>query len=262
MRHSPIIIALGVLGALASCSNDTPQDSTRRERRLINAGNREYADGHFAEAMTKYRDALEESPASVEAKYNLGLSQLRRAESIEADSLKQAYMQSGSQLTADAARHGSDRPLTASRANYNLGNGEFNREQYAQAIEMYKQALRLNPEDESARRNLRIAQLKKQEQENKDQNKDQQQNQDQQDKQDQEQNQDQQDQDKQDQKQNQNQQQNQQQQPQQQEQQLNQAVSDQILKAMENKENATRARVMKGQNGHEAAGSARHRKNW
>ena len=264
MRHSAyILLALGLLGSLVSCGSDAPQESTRRERRLINAGNSEYKAGHFAEAMNKYRDALEESPQSAEAKYNLGLSQLRRAETIEADSLKQAYMQSGSQLTADVARRGSDRPLVASRANYNLGNGEFNQEQYAQAIEMYKQALRLNPDDEAARRNLRIAQLKKQEQDqnqdNQD-NKDQNQQQDQ--KQDQQQNQDQQNQDRQNQDQQDRQDQQNQQPPQQQEQQINQAVSDQILKAMENKENATRARVMKGQNGREAAGSARHRKNW
>lgn len=258
-----IIVSLGLLGTLASCGSDTPKESTRRERRLINAGNKEYSSGHFAEAMTKYKDALEESPNSAEAKYNLGLSQLRRAETIEADSLKQAYMQSGTQLTADVARRGSDRPLTASKASYNLGNGEFTQEQYDRAIEMYKQALRLNPDDEAARRNLRIAQLKKQEQDqNQDKNQD---NQDKQDKQDQQQ--DQQNQDQQDQNQDQQDRQNQdrqqdQQPPQQQEQQINQAVSDQILKAMENKENATRARVMKGQNGQEAAGSARHRKNW
>ncbi len=262
MRHIAILTLACLLGAgaLASCSGKAPQESTRRERRLINAGNKEYEDGHYAEAMTKYREAMEESPNSAEARYNLGLTHLRRAETIEADSLKQAYMQSGVQHTTEAARRGSDRPMTASRASYNLGNVEFNQEQYAQAIEMYKQALRLNPDDEAARRNLRIAQLKKQQQD--DQNKDNQdKDQDQQDQQ--QQDQQQQDQDKKDQKQDQNQQNQPQQQPQQpQEQQINPEASEQILKAMENKENATRARVMKGQNGREAAGAARHRKNW
>ena len=67
---------------------------------------------------------------------------------------------------------GSKNPELRSKAFYNLGNLAYNQQQYAQSIEMYKNALRENPEDNQARENLRLAQLKKQEQEQtKDKNK-------------------------------------------------------------------------------------------
>ena len=147
---------------------------------------------------------------------------------------------------------------------YNRGNIAYKGEDYASAIEMYKNALRRNPENNKARENLRLAQLKQQQQQqnqdqNKDKNKDQQdQNKDQQDQnkdQNQDQNKDQQDQnkDKQDQnkdqqnqqQQQQNQQQQQQNQQQQQQQQggLSQQNAQQILKAMDDKEAAIRMKV-------------------
>ncbi len=155
---------------------------------------------------------------------------------------------------------GSVKPKLASMANYNLGNVAFNSEDYKQALGYYKQALRLNPNDDNARRNLRITQLKIQDQDdNQDQNQDKDQNQqnqdkdqDKQDKQDQQQ--DQQDQQKQD------QQNNQQQQPKPQD--INQQTADQILKAMENKENQTRARVATGNQGDKSKGRNRNTKNW
>ena len=52
-----------------------------------------------------------------------------------------------------------------SKAFYNLGNLAYVNEQYDQSIELYKNALRQNPEDDEARDNLRLAQLKKKEQE-------------------------------------------------------------------------------------------------
>lgn len=121
----------------------------------------------------------------------------------------------------------------AEKSFYNLGNMSFNDEQYDQSIELYKSSLRLNPDNQQARENLRLAQLKKQEQE---QNQDQQ-NQDQQD---QQQDQQQQQQEQQQQEQQQDQQQQQQQQPQ--EQPMTQSAQ-QILQSMQNKENATRRKV-------------------
>ena len=131
-------------------------------------------------------------------------------------------------LIPDALQY--DRPI-AQRSYYNLGNIAYNDEQYDQAIEAYKAALRLKPDDMAAKENLRLAQLKKQEQE---QNQDQ--NQDQQDQQQQQQ------QEQQQQEQNQDQQQHQQQQQQQQQQPMTQSAQ-QILQSMQNKENQTRKKV-------------------
>lgn len=235
-------------------------ESNRKERRAITEGNKLYNDGRYRAAMQKYQDALKMNPSSVEARYNLGLSQIRLG-SNPSDTTQAAkdMLKKGCEAMEIVSKAGQQKPMIAGRANYNLGNVCFNSEGYSQALQYYKQALRLNPNDEAAKRNLRITQLKLQNQnqdqnkddKNKDQNKDQEQKQDQ--KQDQNQNQQ-----NQDQKQNQDQQQQQnQQQPD-----INQQTADQILKAMENKENQTRARVGTGNQGDKSTGRNRSRKNW
>lgn len=46
----------------------------------------------------------------------------------------------------------------AEKAFYNLGNIAFNSQDYAKSIELYKNALRKNPDNDKARENLRLAQ--------------------------------------------------------------------------------------------------------
>ena len=152
-----------------------------------------------------------------------------------------------------------EKPGLASKANYNLGNIEFNREKYAEAINFYKQALRIDPKDENARKNLRIAQLKQQNQNN--DNKD---NQDNKQDQQQDQNKDQQqDQDKnKDQNQDQNKDQNQDQKKDNQQQNINNQTASQILQAVDNKENQTRARVNRANKGEKAAAAGARSKRW
>lgn len=147
------------------------------------------------------------------------------------------------ELSADAE------PGIAQPAFYDRGNLAYKGEDYSSAVEHYKNALRRNPADDAARENLRLAQLKlqQQQQNQNQQNKDDDKNQDQQQQQNQQQNKD--DQKQQDQ-QNQNQQQNEanqnkdkKEQPQQQNGGLSDANAQQILKAMEDKENATRQKL-------------------
>ena len=118
--------------------------------------------------------------------------------------------------------------------------------------------LRLNPDDAAAKRNLRITQLKMQN-DNQDKNDDKDQNQDQNkdENKDQENNQNNQQNQNQDQKQDQNKNENKNQQPD-----INQQTADQILKAMENKENQTRSRMGTGNQGDKSTGRNRSRKNW
>ena len=123
-------------------------------------------------------------------------------------------------------------------------------EQYQKAIDYYKQSLRIDPDDDNARRNLRIAQ-KKLQQQNQDKNQ-QNQNQDQQDKKDR--------QDQKNQQQQQPQQQEQKQQPQ--EQKINEQTAQRILQAMDSKENQTRARVNRAAKGEKSVGNGGARKRW
>lgn len=234
--------------------------STKKERNLITAGNELYEKGNFKDALSKYKEALKENASSSVAQYNLGLTEIRIGSNpSDTTQAAQEMLQSGCSLMEKVARMGSEKPGLASKANYNLGNVAFNSEDYGKAIEFYKQALRLNPDDNNARRNLRIAQLKQQNQDNQDNQNDQNQDQDQQQEeqnndqnQDQEQQQDQNNQDN-------SSQNNQQPQPQPGE--LNAQTAEQILNAMENKENQTRARVANEQ-GEKSNQRKRSRYNW
>ena len=235
-----IIITIISLLSLAIAALPAYAESTRKERRLISEGNRLYKEGKFKEASKQYQMAVAVNPQSPEARFNLALSHLKLAAQPGVDEKqREQLMKSGTEGMTAIAGVGAYNPKLASYAAYNLGNVAFNAQQYPEAIQCYKQALRFNPDDDTARRNLRIAQKKLQDQ-NKDKNKDQ--NKDNQNK---------------DQNQNQDKNQNQQK-----DNSMSNNTAEQILKAMENKENATRTRVNAAGQGKEAAGKNGGRKNW
>ncbi|MDE5850123.1 MAG: tetratricopeptide repeat protein [Muribaculaceae bacterium] len=263
IRNIRVLAVLLSMVAVLTCAFDMSATTNRKERKLVDKGNSYFRGGNFLEAGEMYQQALKIEPGSKEALYNLGLTYIRRASAAQSDSLRQQLAKAGAEAMQAVAQAVKEKPDLAADAIFNLGNLAFNSEDYAQAVAMYKQSLRIRPEDEKTRRNLRIAQKKLQQ--NQDQNKDQDKNQDKdqdkdQDKnKDQEQNKDQQ----QNQDQNQDQQnQNQQNQDQQQQPEINPQAAEQILKALENKENQTRARVNKSNNGQEAVGRGRNTKRW
>ena len=238
-----ILVAALCMGFIFPAYADKPV-SVRKERKLITEGNKLYNSGQYRRALLKYQDALKANAASPVGRYNLGLTQLRLGTN-PADTTPKAkeMLETGLKNLQQIASMGAEKPKLAAMASFNLGNVAFNAEDYQNALGLYKQALRLNPADDAARRNLRITQLKLQNQDqNQDQNKDQNQDQNK------DQNQG-------------NKDQQQDQQQQQQDQQLNQQTADQILQAIENKENQTRARV--GTNrGDKSRGRNHNRKNW
>ena len=248
-----IILASLIAGyANAAGNSDT---STRKERNYIREGNSLYNEKRFADAEVAYRKALEENAMNETAMYNLAAALIRQSGNADPNSGNNPMAEAQS-LLQGVAQSAQDISV-AEKAFYNLGNMAFNQQQYDQAINMYKGALRKNPDNDKARENLRLAQLKRQEQQDQQQNQDkqdQQQNQDQ--NKDKQQNQDQnkdkdqnQDQDKQ------KQQNKDQQQPQQQQGGISDANANKILKAMENEENATRRKVQDMQK--KEAGQAR-----
>ena len=247
-----VIVFLMTLAVAVLNTFDVSATTNRKERRLVDKGNQLFRGGHYLEAGEIYQQAIKLEPGSKEALYNLGLTYIRRASAAQSDSLRQQLTNAGAQAMQAVAQAVNEKPNLAADAIFNLGNLAFNSEDYGQAVEMYKQSLRIRPEDEKTRRNLRIAQKKLQQSQdqNQDQNKDQDQDKDQnQNQQNKDQNQDQQN-------------QNQDQQQQQQQPEINPQAAEQILKALENKENQTRARVNKSNNGQEAAGRSRNTKRW
>lgn len=236
---SPAVIA-------SAADSDT---STKRERNYIKEGNKLYKEGNFAQAEVAYGKALEENPVSEIAAYNYASALVKQAGAADPNNGKNPMAQA--QSIFSQLNEGARDIQVAEWAAYNLGNMAFNQQQWQPAIEYYKNALRRNPDNDKARENLRLAQLKKQEQEqdqNQDQQQDQQQDDQQQDQQDQnqDQNQDQQqDQQQDDQQQDQqNQQQQEQKQDQQpQRQQISNSNMQKILETVEKAEAATRAKV-------------------
>lgn len=263
---------------IVGCSSNDDQPaaarpSSKRERNYMKDGKELYDKQRYAEAEVNFKKALGENPDNGRAQFNLASSYLKqRGEDLvnKGDSL---VKQADAILQQTSA--GTDIEL-AEQSFYDRGNIAFKSEDYTSAIEMYKNALRRNPENNQARENLRLAQLKKQEQDqqnqdqnqdkdqNKDQNQDQQQQQQQQQQnqdQQQDQNKDQQEKDQQQQQQQQQQNQDQQQKQKQQQQQqggLSEQSAAQILKAMDDKESATRMKVEQMKQSQEKQARQRH----
>lgn len=140
-------------------------------------GNQQIEAESFVEAEMDYRRALSKAPEKPEALFNLGNTHFQEQDYEEA---KQRYFQTQKFTENKSSKH---------HAFHNLGNVFMKQKDYAKAVEVYKNALRTNPQDEETRYNYALAKelLEKEQQE---------QNQDQNDQQDQDDQEDQKDQDK------------------------------------------------------------------
>lgn len=208
------------------------------ENKFIRRGNKDFEKGNFKEAEIDYQSALERNAGSPVGEFNLGGA---------------IYEQENFEESATIFDNLSRRSLPdeqRAKSFHNLGNSLINLQQYQQAIEAYKNALRINPDDLDSKYNLLYAQkmLQDQQQQSEDQQQDdqEQQDQDQQDQQeqqqqDQQQDEQQQDQQQQDQQQSQdNQQQDaQQQQTQDQARQLSGEDAERMLQALQERERET-----------------------
>ena len=214
--------------------------SAQSDRSEIRAGNRDFKKGQYREAEIDYKRALIADSASVTAKYNLG-NALYKAESYNEAEL---YFKD----LGDTLKNLS--PSKASDYFHNSGNLALKQKKYQEAVEAFKESLRLEPDNFETKSNLAYAQkmLKDQQQNQQSQSQQQQQqdqNQDQnQQNQDQNQNNDQQNDQNQDQSQNNDQNQDQQQQQQNQPQ-ISPQAAQQMLQAIEDKEKQTQDKVKK-----------------
>ena len=205
--------------------------SAQSDRSEVRAGNRDFKKGQYREAEIDYKRALIADSASVTAKYNLG-NALYKAESYNEAEL---YFKD----LGDTLKNLS--PSRASDYFHNSGNLALKQKKYQEAVEAFKESLRLEPDNFETKSNLAYAQkmLKDQQQNQQSQNQQQQQ----QDQQDQNQNNDQQNDQNQDQ--DQNQQSQDQQQQKQNQPQISPQAAQQMLQAIEDKEKQTQDKVKK-----------------
>lgn len=275
-----IIFAWLFVACLSSCGNEDKDLSTKSERNAIVEGNQYFHDGKFSDAEAAYKKALTDNPNSQMAAFNLATTFLRQAPELKNDSFPNPQQQGGDgkepqlsqqlnsaiEILQNLAQN-SPNPAIVSLAAYDLGNIAYRQQNYPQAIECYKEALRKQPKFNDARYNLRMAQLKnkdnqKNQNKNQDKNKDQQQdkNKDKDKDKDKDKNKDK-NQDQQ--QQNQNKDKNQQQQNQQQNKgSMSGQNMDQILRSMQNQENATQQRVNAARAKQQAGERARTQNKW
>lgn len=226
MKHlHTLILTLAVLPALlsaASCSSSGKggYQSTKEERNLIKAGNREFADSNFIASMQRYAEAQTAAPGSEPARYNHTRAMSAFA-GTQDDKQRDSIRANAGRVYDGIIQFANDSSLRQKSA-FNMGNMAFRAQQYPASIDYYKEALRIDPYDQKARENLLVALIMNQQQQ--DQNQDQQEQQEQQ-------------------QQEQEQQQEQQEQPQPQQPQQQKDMSanaEQILQTMQNRENKTR----------------------
>ncbi len=143
-----LLVVAALLGATDCFAQKFP------ERREVRQGTRLYEKGDFTGAETEYRRALEIDPEMREARFNLGGALWRQEKLQEA---AEAWMGIAADSLAPA-------PMV-SAASYNTGNAALAGQQIDAAIEAYKAALRIRPDDMEAKYNLAYAQAMKREQE-------------------------------------------------------------------------------------------------
>jgi tetratricopeptide (TPR) repeat protein len=155
-------------------------------RSLVNDGNDQYEERHFADAEVSYRKALERDHKALPGHFNLGNALYKQDKQDEAIKEYENVV-----LTAQ------ENDLKA-KALYNMGNTHMKSTRYQDAVKSYVESLKLDPFDQDAKYNLSyaLAKLKEQQQQqnnernkNDDQTKNDQQKQDQKDKQESQQNQ-------------------------------------------------------------------------
>jgi Ca-activated chloride channel family protein len=116
-----------------------------------NAGNDRFDEGDYDAAIAEYRKAQVEDPDRAVPYYNAANAYNRK------ELLGDAAAQ-----TQQALRN-ADRELAAP-AWYNLGNAYYDAQEWTQAITVYQEALRINPDDLDAKHNLELSQQRLQEQ--------------------------------------------------------------------------------------------------
>jgi|SRR5687768_3135467 len=186
-------------------------------------GDKFFEEGRYPDAETSYRKALQLKPKA-STTYNLANSMFLQ------DRIPEAIAEYKKAITA------AEDADVKQRGYYNMGNAYFQNNEFGQSINAYKEALKINPADEDAKKNLMLAmrQMKQQQQQQQEEKKE-----------DQQQQQQEQEQQKQEEQQQQQQEQQQQQQQQQQKEDVSKEEAKEILKAIDREDQRVQEKLKK-----------------
>ena len=145
-RTTTLIVAL-VVASASFAQND---------RRYITQGNKLFRSGQFDKAEVAYRKAIEKNPRNPQAHYNLGNSLMAQKK----DSAAVQSFQKSTELETSKIRK--------AMAFHNMGVVCQQHKMYGEAIEAYKNSLRLNPKDDATRYNLELCKRQQRNQKNQD----------------------------------------------------------------------------------------------
>jgi Ca-activated chloride channel homolog len=137
------VLLLFALLLLAGCSA-VPE-------RINNRGNRAFERQAYSDALRDYLMAQAALPGQPEPAYNAANTHYRQGDLLAAQQRMLA-----AQARISGTLNVANKTLLHN-SHYNLGNIYFRMSAYARAVESYKDALRLNPDDVDAKHNLELA---------------------------------------------------------------------------------------------------------
>lgn len=113
-------------------------------RKNLKEGNALYKNEKYDEALQKYDEAIRQRPTDLRGDFNKGAAAYKLQ---DWDAATEEFQRSSA---------GKDSRL-ASKSFYNLGNSQFQKGQYAEAVRSYQRSLKLNPSDDDTKFNLGLA---------------------------------------------------------------------------------------------------------
>ena len=149
-----------VLAIVALAFATTAHAQKFPERRHIRDGNSHYESQRFADAEKSYRKALQRDSLSVEGAFNLGDAHYATGNFAAAEE----------QFRKVAERKEGVNDELKAAAYYNLGNAQFQQQKLDEALESYKESLKLNHSDLEAKFNYAYTKALKEQQEQNQQN--------------------------------------------------------------------------------------------
>lgn len=149
MIRASVVISLGLLAALPQLPVLRPTNS----RAAVSQGLAQFKKGEFARAASSFRQAVSLRNDPIAA-FDLGTAQVASGD-ISSGSASLTEAMKNSQLKGPAL--------------YNRGNAALEEKAFDKAIRDYSEALRIQPGDKAAKRNLEIALRQQEEQKQKEQ---------------------------------------------------------------------------------------------